>query len=276
MALIVRNFKIDWSWDGDASSLRGFSVVIVKSDDYSVIVASREMSSTDRTCTLMGVTVDPAIQYIAGVQAHYVGKDSDWVSSTGLTVPDDGTAPPGVIYGLVDTYGYVGDGVTQDFTELTGNPTYMRRWRRTGYNNVWAAWRQVYDQGSILGTVSQASGVPTGAIIQRGSNANGEYVKFADGTMICNGVIASSETWTSTAIGIRYSGTTAATFPHAFSIVPYVTFNVRDVQVADRSAWQGYSANTTTGITAFYIVSVSGSTVTQSIFTRYTAIGRWF
>ena len=92
MALIVRNFKIDWTWTGDDSSLRGFSVVIAKSDDYSVIVASQEMAPTDRTCTLMGVTVDPAIQYIAGVQAHYVGKDSDWVSSTGLTVVDDGTA----------------------------------------------------------------------------------------------------------------------------------------------------------------------------------------
>jgi hypothetical protein len=37
----------------------------------------------------------------------------------------------------------------------------------------------------ILGTVSQSSGVPTGAVIERGSNANGEYVKFADGTLIC-------------------------------------------------------------------------------------------
>lgn len=40
-------------------------------------------------------------------------------------------------------------------------------------------------RGNILGTVSQSSGVPTGAVIERGSNANGEYVKFADGTMIC-------------------------------------------------------------------------------------------
>jgi len=37
----------------------------------------------------------------------------------------------------------------------------------------------------ILGTVSQSNGVPTGAIIERGSNANGDYVRFADGTQIC-------------------------------------------------------------------------------------------
>jgi len=44
---------------------------------------------------------------------------------------------------------------------------------------------EIYTSRSILGTVSQAGGVPTGAIIERGSNANGEYVRFADGTQIC-------------------------------------------------------------------------------------------
>ena len=40
-------------------------------------------------------------------------------------------------------------------------------------------------RGLAVGTVSQAGGVPTGAIIQRGSNANGEFVRYADGTQIC-------------------------------------------------------------------------------------------
>jgi len=38
---------------------------------------------------------------------------------------------------------------------------------------------------TLVGTVSESSGTPTGAIIERGSNANGEFVKYADGTMIC-------------------------------------------------------------------------------------------
>jgi hypothetical protein len=37
----------------------------------------------------------------------------------------------------------------------------------------------------LVGTVSQASGVPTGAIVEYGSNANGEYIRWADGTQIC-------------------------------------------------------------------------------------------
>jgi hypothetical protein len=42
-----------------------------------------------------------------------------------------------------------------------------------------------YGKNNVLGTVSQSAGVPTGAVIERGSNANGEYVRFADGTQIC-------------------------------------------------------------------------------------------
>ena len=44
---------------------------------------------------------------------------------------------------------------------------------------------EVFKQSNILGTVSESGGVPTGAIIERDSNDNGEFVKYADGTMIC-------------------------------------------------------------------------------------------
>jgi len=39
---------------------------------------------------------------------------------------------------------------------------------------------------SIVGSVSQSSGVPTGSIIEQGSNSSGYYVRFADGTQICS------------------------------------------------------------------------------------------
>jgi hypothetical protein len=42
-----------------------------------------------------------------------------------------------------------------------------------------------YRRANILGPVSQAGGVPTGAVIEHGSNSNGSYVRFADGTLIC-------------------------------------------------------------------------------------------
>ena len=58
---------------------------------------------------------------------------------------------------------------------------------------------EAYKKQNILGTVSQSGGVPTGAIIERGSNVNGEFVKYADGTMItwiqvsCNMTITTNQ-----------------------------------------------------------------------------------
>ena len=44
----------------------------------------------------------------------------------------------------------------------------------------------VYRRANILDPVAQVGGVPTGGIIERGENANGEYVRYADGTQICS------------------------------------------------------------------------------------------
>ncbi len=43
----------------------------------------------------------------------------------------------------------------------------------------------VYGPGNLLGTVTQSAGTPTGAVIETGSNANGGYTRFADGTQMC-------------------------------------------------------------------------------------------
>jgi len=45
--------------------------------------------------------------------------------------------------------------------------------------------QHVYGPGNLLGTVSQTAGQPTGAVVERGNNAQGTYVRFADGTQIC-------------------------------------------------------------------------------------------
>ncbi|WP_076702644.1 hypothetical protein [Salipiger abyssi] len=47
-------------------------------------------------------------------------------------------------------------------------------------------WHRIVTQETgVVGAVAQTAGTPTGKIIERGSNASGEYVKFADGTMQC-------------------------------------------------------------------------------------------
>jgi hypothetical protein len=44
--------------------------------------------------------------------------------------------------------------------------------------------KQAFRRANILGAVSQSGGVPTGAIIEEGSNANGNFTKYANGTVI--------------------------------------------------------------------------------------------
>ena len=43
----------------------------------------------------------------------------------------------------------------------------------------------VYGKSNLLAPVSETAGLPTGGVIERGENANGEFVRFADGTQIC-------------------------------------------------------------------------------------------
>jgi len=49
-----------------------------------------------------------------------------------------------------------------------------------------------YGPGNLLGTVSQLAGQPTGAVIERGSTVNGNYVRWADGAQICHSTVSSS------------------------------------------------------------------------------------
>ena len=123
-------------------------------------------------------------------------------------------------------------------------------------------------RGLAVGTVSQSGGVPTGAIIQRGSNANGEFVRFADGTQIC--LIRTGLTEV-TGSGGRYD----VTYPIAFS---NATSNFR---VAFGSEDQGNSFTrfyNTTSVTTQSATSLSAYLGVSSIAypIRYTVIGRWY
>ncbi len=65
-----------------------------------------------------------------------------------------------------------------------------------------------YSAGNVLGPVAMTGGVPTGGVIERGENANGSFVKFADGTLICQAELA---------IDVTSVAAQIFTFPHPFS-----------------------------------------------------------
>jgi hypothetical protein len=136
---------------------------------------------------------------------------------------------------------------------------------------------EIYGQGNILGTVSQSAGVPTGAIIERGSNANGDFVKYADGTAICFGTYLGGITVGAT-VGITglSAGNVALTMPTtaaADDVWRGLSFSGNNNENSE--GWGGKSAtgSTATVYTFRYFTSASSVTATA---VHWAVIGRWF
>ncbi|KPB86159.1 Prophage PSPPH04 [Pseudomonas syringae pv. maculicola] len=133
--------------------------------------------------------------------------------------------------------------------------------------------RTLYHEGNIVGTVSQTGGIPTGAIVEEGSNNNGSYVKFASGLMICRGVSANALAVNTAGGSLFHSGNNVSfTFPFSFvGAFPSVTLNV--VTAGSYYCWAAVEGQTTVNsVTARVVSPVSGT----SGYVCYTAIGRWF
>lgn len=118
----------------------------------------------------------------------------------------------------------------------------------------------MYQRNNILGTVSQSGGTPTGPIIENGSNANGIYTRWADGTQIC----------AFTSVGSS-SGTTTWTYPAAFSAAPYVSSNNGASTTVVRVAC---AASIGTTSLVYQVVNEVGTRVASTIYIM--AFGRWF
>lgn len=131
---------------------------------------------------------------------------------------------------------------------------------------------QAFRRGNVVGTVSQSGGVPTGALMEYGSNANGSYLRLADGTQIC--MIRETMTYSTTATGAIFRDATTAgtwTFPAAFNATPlYAHFSV--VGSVAWSACGGITASAMSGRTVFSSIALSGT----SIMSTSIAVGRWY
>ena len=107
-------------------------------------------------------------------------------------------------------------------------------------------------------------------IVESGSNANGEYVKYADGTMICNHT-QSSTVVTNTSAGANYvSPIISWTYPSSFISNPVVILSCS--YVSGSASWGFTGTVSTTGITGARMVSY-GNTATS--YPAFFAIGRW-
>jgi hypothetical protein len=183
-----------------------------------------------------------------------------WVGSPfpGAKGNNQGTLHHSQSFALLDTH------ATQIFIPMAESSNLFFRKKES---NVWSSWSEVYHRGNILGTVSQSGGVPTGAILERGSNANGEYTKFADGTMICIQLFEDISVSESTTSGYE-SGEIAWSFPRAFSgVFPQVNANANSTTIR-----VGTNMNNTLALIRLY----SESSVSTNRIVVATAIGKWY
>ena len=133
------------------------------------------------------------------------------------------------------------------------------------------AGKRAYHRGNVLGTAGQTGGLPTGALIERAANANGEYVRFADGTQICT--VSRSPAITTGAHGPLQRSTSdfgAWTFPAAFASAPTVVANIES-----SNEWASCGIALSSGISGVIIFAVNPlNAITRTV--RVTATGRWF
>lgn len=184
--------------------------------DLSPFIRTNVLGKVDRAALLGGIDVSENVQKTGSIAA-----DLNLITSSGWVVaypaatancPIPGTAAIWVVQTLMWA-----DAPTcvQIARRLDGSGQIFGRFNSGG----WTAW--TVQAGNLLGTVSQSGGNPTGAIIERGSNANGEYIRFADGTMIC--ISPTIITDVNIAAGSLFrSNAVVWTFPSTFSSVTVI------------------------------------------------------
>lgn len=127
-----------------------------------------------------------------------------------------------------------------------------------------------------VGTVSESSGVPTGAIIESGSNANGDYIKYADGTLIMHAFKKA------TVVLAGGNGEIRWTYPIEsvtdVTVLPPVNANASTSNTASiYLTAQHYYSNEKVNA-RFWCWSLSGAKPASgtTLYFNFFAIGRWY
>lgn len=123
---------------------------------------------------------------------------------------------------------------------------------------------------AIVGPVSQSGGVPTGAIIESGSNSSGTYTKYADGTMIC--VARNAGPFSVLANSVTVLGPFA--LPAAFSATDFFCY-VTTVPTGTNDTF-GVIGAYPVSQTSMSFVHRNGGTAQNVINIKMLCVGRWF
>lgn len=135
--------------------------------------------------------------------------------------------------------------------------------------------------GNLLGTVAQMAGVPSGAVLEHGSNANGSYLRLADGTQFCMAVLDAGDP---TALGAGTFENPYRTlaqvwnYPASFVAAPVLTGHAtsQSVHALDRHLLFSSALPASDLVDGVQAVRVCASSATEACSLTLLAIGRWF
>jgi hypothetical protein len=195
-----------------------------------------------------------------------------------------GTKPPSKTYGILQTVGNTpssGSAIRQVWNDFDGAVGTKTTWIRDKYGTgVWGNWRLVFDQNTIVGTVINPATVGQSAIIERGTNGNGEYTKFVDGTQIAwRSITAGTGNSYSLAGGILYGGDAfGGSTPVTFTSEPVVTVSVLPGSGNPTLLFAScFSRPSSNSFGSWRAVTESGSGLNfGTVVVKLTAIGRWY
>ncbi|MGV8987826.1 MAG: pyocin knob domain-containing protein [Cypionkella sp.] len=184
---------------------------------------------------------------------------SGWHAVTSATT---GTRPADIgptVFGAMEVVVYDAATIHQRLWRHVPSGLTGGYYKRVYASGAWSAWDATVMRSSLLGTVAQSGGVPTGGVIERGSNANGEYARFADGSLECYATQTAS-----TSAGVTW------TFPSPFIAAPVVTGNAIAMVLSSLCL----DASPTTAAVTF---SARDKTDARRADTCHlVAVGRWF
>lgn len=113
-----------------------------------------------------------------------------------------------------------------------------------------------------------ANTLASGAIIEIGSNANGSYTKYADGTLVCMQNTTNTSLAITNAEGSLFrSAQVDITFPFLFTTILGISFSM--------SGSMSMRHNITPTLSAVGVLFYYTTSVTTAMRYTYIAIGRW-
>lgn len=128
-----------------------------------------------------------------------------------------------------------------------------------------------YGPASLIGTVAETGGMPSGAVLESGADgAGGHYLRLADGSQVCWGTLSAPAHDISTASGGAFQGNpVTAGFAAAFAAAPVLTVHDRLVS-GPADIW---SVTATLSSTGFEVLPMALSARVQDRVLHYIAHG---